>query len=327
MMDRRTPLWLLRKVVARTAGEDRMLQRLMTRNGIKVISHSGPLVRHSPIPSVAWIPDFQHVHLPGLFTGQERQVRDRYFMDLCTRSDQIIVSSQCARLDLESFAPQHAHKAQVLHFVASPRDPGAVPPLSALQQRYQFDGRFFLLPNQFWAHKNHRLVIDALALLKQRRQRVLVLATGGAEDHRNPDFFKSLMAYAAQCNVLEEFRVLGVIPFDDLSGLMLHAVALINPSRFEGWSTSVEEAKSLGKLMLLSDIPVHREQAPARGIYFPLDDPESLAQTLTSALLEFDPDSEPRHVDAARAHLLDRQTEFAQIYQRIVLSARASSIS
>jgi glycosyltransferase involved in cell wall biosynthesis len=325
MMDRRKAPWLLRKLVAKCSGDDWMLQRLMSSQGIDVISHSGPLVRNSRIASVAWIPDFQHVHLPQLFTDRERLVRDRYFMDLCSRSDKIIVSSHSALSDLESFAPHHARKAEVLRFVASPRDASAIPALSALQQKYQFTGRFFLLPNQFWAHKNHRVVIDALAVLKQRGQPIVVLATGGAEDHRNPRFFGSLMAYAAQREVGRQFRVLGVIPFEDLSGLMMNAVALINPSHFEGWSTSVEEAKSLGKRILLSDIPVHREQSPERGTFFPADDPESLARALATTLVEFDPQSEFEYLDDARVKLHHRQVEFAQTYQRILLASRRST--
>ena len=51
--------------------------------------------------------------------------------------------------------------------------------------------------------------------------------------------------------------------------------ALINPSLSEGWSTTVEEGKSLGVPMLLSDLRVHREQAGDRAYYF---DPEAAGQ-------------------------------------------------
>ena len=40
-----------------------------------------------------------------------------------------------------------------------------------------------------------------------------------------------------------------------------NCIALINPSFFEGWSTTVEEAKSLGTKMILSNIKLHLEQA------------------------------------------------------------------
>ena len=60
-----------------------------------------------------------------------------------------------------------------------------------------------------------------------------------------------------------------------------HDDALINPSRFEGWSTTVEEAKSFGVPMILSDIDVHREQTGGVARYFGTDDPEALANHLS----------------------------------------------
>ena len=61
-------------------------------------------------------------------------------------------------------------------------------------------------------------------------------------------------------------------------------MALINPSRFEGWSTTVEEAKSFGVPLILSDIDVHHEQAGEAARYFGLDDPATLADALCKAL-------------------------------------------
>ncbi|TIN29445.1 hypothetical protein [Mesorhizobium sp.] len=45
----------------------------------------------------------------------------------------------------------------------------------------------------------------------------------------------------------------------DVVALIGAADYLLKPSHIEGWSTTVEEAKSLGTPMLLSDIPLHRE--------------------------------------------------------------------
>ena len=49
---------------------------------------------------------------------------------------------------------------------------------------------------------------------------------------------------------------------------MYHSVALIHPSKFEGRSSPVEQAKSMGKKIILSNINIHREQNPQRGTYF-----------------------------------------------------------
>jgi len=129
------------------------------------------------------------------------------------------------------------------------------------------------------------------------------------------------MEYAAECDVLDCFRVLGRIPFDHLVGLMQHAIALMNPSRFEGWSTSVEEAKSMGKQIVLSDIPVHREQAPERGFFFPANDPEALAAAMMDAYNQFDAHKDAAMQDAARARFPGRQREFGEAYLRTVRRA------
>jgi glycosyltransferase involved in cell wall biosynthesis len=58
------------------------------------------------------------------------------------------------------------------------------------------------------------------------------------------------------------------------------AVALIQPSVNEGWSTAVEEAKALGKTLVLSDIPVHLEQCPGNPYFFSSMNAEDLADKI-----------------------------------------------
>ena len=119
------------------------------------------------------------------------------------------------------------------------------------------------------------------------------------------------------------FRVLGPVPFPHLTGLMLHSVALINPSKFEGWSTTVEEAKSLGKTIILSDIPVHREQAPSLGRYFDPDDPELLSSILSEIADNYSEKVDIENQALARQLFPQRQMAFGQIYEAIVKRALA----
>jgi glycosyltransferase involved in cell wall biosynthesis len=321
VLDRKTSGWLLRQIIAKTTARDTILQGLLRRHGVSVLSHSTHLGRQTAVKTIGWIPDFQHVHLPEFFSPEERRLRDREYMKLCVLCDKIIVSSESARTDLQTFSPAHAHKAELLQFVASPAPFAHAASLPDLQRLYDFSRPYFLLPNQFWAHKNHRVVLSALQILKRRNEPLLVLATGSSEDYRNPSFFPSLMEYAAQCDVLDCFRVLGKVPFDHLVGLMQHATAFINPSRFEGWSTSVEEAKSMGKQIVLSDIPVHREQAPERGLFFPADDPEALAEAMMVAYNQFDVDEDVAMQNAASTRFQERQRKFGEAYLRTVMRA------
>ena len=321
VLDRKSSGWFLRQFLTKATARDAVLQRLLRRHGISVLSHSSHLGRQTAVKTIGWIPDFQHIHLPEFFIPEDCRERDREYMKLCVLCDKIIVSSECAGTDLRTFSPSHADKIELLRFVASPTPLANVVRLSDLQRLHSFNRPYFLLPNQFWAHKNHRVVLSALQILKCRNQSLLVLATGSSEDNRNPSFFPALMEYAAKCDVLECFRVLGTIPFDHLVGLMQHATAFINPSRFEGWSTSVEEAKSMGKQIVLSDIPVHREQAPERGFFFPANDPEALAAAMIAAHNEFDIRKEAAMQNEARVRFPERQREFGEAYLQTVMRA------
>src|SRR5438046_8352218 len=76
------------------------------------------------------------------------------------------------------------------------------------------------------------------------------------------------------------FGYVGMIPLDHVYALLRASMGLINPSRSEGWSTTVEEAKSFGVPMILSDLDVHREQAIGTASYFGTDDAVALADHL-----------------------------------------------
>jgi glycosyltransferase involved in cell wall biosynthesis len=131
------------------------------------------------------------------------------------------------------------------------------------------------------------------------------------------------MSRVREAGVEDRFLTVGTVPYKDLVAVMAGSVAVINPSRFEGWSTTVEEAKSLGKLVLLSDLRVHREQAPQRSCYFAPDDVEGLAKAMIETMVSHDPIVEERAMREAQESLPDRRHVFARAYEDIVLEAMA----
>lgn len=295
-LDRRSVAWIGRQVgrsLARTT--DPALVRLLQRSRIDVLSHSGGLPNRHGIKTLGWLPDFQFFYFPRYWQpGQLRRTR-RNYSNASRYCDALVVSSNDALADLKKFAPAGHVPAHVLHFVAAPAAVDQLPSLEQITAKYQLPPAYLHLPNQFWVHKNHRIVIEALARLVDKSLDVTVACTGQPSDFRNPTHFQELVDRARDLGVDRHFRVLGLVPYSDMQALMLHARAIINPSRFEGWSTTVEEAKALGKYILLSDLPVHREQAPTNVEYFLPDDADLLGQLMHRAIA-----SEPCPVDAGQ---------------------------
>jgi glycosyltransferase involved in cell wall biosynthesis len=319
LFDRGTLPWMIRKAWLLIFSRDLLLERLLKRYNISVLSHSGWLGKKASIPTIGWIPDFQHLHLPDCFDSKELDLRNRAYLQTCRYCSAVIVSSYSAQVDLGNFDAQAHARSHVLQFV-SVSDHEASRPVSGkdLEEEYRYTGRYFLLPNQLWKHKNHMVVIEALGLLRNEGKNVLVFATGHAVDYRHPEHFKTLMLRIEELGLKESFRYLGLVPSANLAALMRDAIAILNPSLFEGWSTTVEEAKALGKRVIVSDIPVHREQAPMYATYFVPNDAKALAEILWTAWGEPAPDVEARRTQARRA-AGTRRIEFAQRYQDIVL--------
>jgi glycosyltransferase involved in cell wall biosynthesis len=325
LLDQPTMRWAVRKFWQQAFASDPFLERFLRAHKIDVLSHSDFLGRKASLPAVCWIGDFQHRQQPQFFSRFERMYRDRDFRLQCRHSTRIILSSYDAQHTLAEFEPSCVARSRVLQFVAQPRVSDRTPDLRTLQDRYGFQGPYFHVPNQFWTHKNHRLILDAMAILQERGRPVLVISTGATEDYRQPRYFDELMSYASSIGVRDNFRTLGVIPYDDAVGLMINSVALINPSRAEGWSTSVEEAKSLGKRIILSNLPVHLEQAPPDGVFVDPDDATGLADALLSVWTSFDPAAEKARSERAARELPARVRAYALTYQGIVLEAAAAS--
>lgn len=263
-------------------------------------------------PLLTWIPDFQHLHLPDLFTPAELEQRDTLFARIASNATRVVLSSETARRDFEKFYPHAAKKARVLPFVAQvPADVFDTDPRWVCET-YHLPERFIYLPNQFWQHKNHKVVIQALVQLQATRPEITVVCTGNTNDDRAPLYFGKLLAEIAQAGVRDQLLLLGWVPYADLFQLMRQSLVVLQPSLFEGWSTTVEETKSLGKPLLISDLPIHREQAAPRALYFDPHDPNALAELLTRAYDEFIPGPDAKAEAEVRILLPIRTREFGQ---------------
>lgn len=309
------------RVARRLIHRDPTLEWLMRRQRIDALSHSVPAGSRSALPSIVWIADFQHLRMPQFFSVEERRQRDVVYMQMIRECTRVVLSSQDAASDFARFAPDARDKASVLHFVSGFESTGATIPEHELKARFGIERNYFHLPNQFWKHKNHALVIDALGILKRKGTKALVVATGKTEDYRNPDHFQQLLARARDLGVEDCFRALGVVSLPELKSLMFSAIALINPSDFEGWSTSVEEAKSLGLKVILSDIPVHIEQAPRFARYFAAGSAEELADAMSEAMREHDPGALERARQVATEDLPARVRRFGRAYEDIAIQS------
>lgn len=274
-------------VRALVTGRNAALERALAVAGVDVAMEvAGFYGWRFPLPVIAWLPDLQHRHMPDMFSRTNWWRREMGFQAQVRSGRTIMVSSETARRDISRFYAGALSRTHVVRFAIDLDIGSFLCRNEQVRSTYGLPSRFYYLPNQFWRHKNHVVIVRALARLKAEgalSDVPPIILSGLNEDPRNPGHFDSVMAEAREAGIESHFRYLGLIPYEHVLCLAASCDMLINPSSFEGWSTPIEEAKALGSPLMLSDIPIHREQAPEATFFDRNSDTSAAAAILNVA--------------------------------------------
>lgn len=305
------------------------LESLLMKNGVQVLSHNECyfLNSWSKVPMAAWVADFQWLHFPEHYESvakslEHTKVCIRYLVKYCKV---VVVSSFDAKKDLLAFAEGTPEtKIRVLQFVAgAPQSDGEsiLRDSSSIDLAKNGDRPYYVVCNQVWAHKNHLLVLRAFKVLHQRHGNGLpfrLICTGEIHDFRSKSTFLELEKFLSLNNLENFVTFTGSLPYRDVVVLQQMSLAIVQPSLFEGWSTAVEESKNIGKKMILSDIPIHREQNPRNSVYFDPYSDMDLAEKLESVFQDYDAEKEAEYSAEASEEYTKRWNQFSKAYLDIL---------
>lgn len=232
---------------------------------------------------VYWLVDFNPYYFPDHLDEKQRQDYFSYVENIVYSHEKVVLSSYEILNDLKKFHPQYTCKVELLRFAALL--PSVKPiDFEFLKNKFGINKRYFICPNQFWVHKNHLVILKATQILKQKGFSFQIIFTGNKNIEKSMTYFDTLSNYVDDHHLHSYINFLGVIDRNEQLNLMKYAEAFIQPSLFEGWSTLVEESKALNKFIVLSDIPVHREQIDLNCSFFDPNDEYELANILESIL-------------------------------------------
>jgi glycosyltransferase involved in cell wall biosynthesis len=233
---------------------------------------------------IYWIPDLQDLFMPELFPEsvlEERKNRYKYISEF---AQHILFSSYDSWNSFKKLYPMVTKRKVDIHIlrfaVFHPSFDHDID--EKVLEKYSLQEiPYFVVSNQFMAHKNHAIVIDSLIKMKQLGKRMFfkVVFTGKTEDPRNPDYYAGLKNLIDSSNIVNDIMITGMIDREEQLSLMKNALAIIQPSFFEGWNSTVEDAKLMNLKIICSDIQVHREQLEGYQAYF--FDPGTCEQLIT----------------------------------------------
>lgn len=310
IFDRKSLKWFFSKIEQKIFKTNFLLENILKKYDIQVLSHTS-ITKFKNIKTINWIPDFQHIHLPQMFSKKEIENRDKSFIQIIKESDVVVLSSFDALKDLRKFSSEYQNKARVLQFVSQPNSRYFElneNNKNNVLKKYDIKDEFFYMPNQFWKHKNHMIVFTAINELKKDGIQICVVCTGHLADYRNKTYIDEIKNFIKINNLEKNIKLLGLVEYEDVFALIKFSKAVINPSLFEGWSSTVEECKSVEKNMILSDLDVHKEQYP-NATFFERNSVESLKNILKNYKKE--------NIDSNIESLEIRTKKFADTYVSI----------
>lgn len=235
------------------------------------VTYPLPLIENQGTPLVYWLADLQFRIMPELYP-QDVLARMEYDVQRhSAAAARIVASSQTAASDIAHFYPEVAEKIDIVRFCSVPSEEWWSEDPVQTATKHRLPERFFILPNQFTAHKNQMMAVEALAILRDRGVHAHVVSTGSTYDFRSGDrrpYYELVCERAQALGVEDRFTALGLIPRAEYIALLRRSLAILQPSRFEGWSTVIEDGKTLGKRIVASDIAVNREQLGAEHRYY-----------------------------------------------------------
>ena len=266
-------------------------------------------VLHSPVqifsgddfevPGVLNLHDLQHLHFPENFSRVERDARSALYGRSAARASAIIASSDFVRADIVERMGMPSSKVHTIPVACNPEieEGGRTFAPADAKATYGLPEVFGFYPAQFWIHKNHARLIEAVRIVRERAPGWdLKLVLSGYRGHSGwPAAEKALDRHGMRDHVL----LLDFIPTAHLAAIYRRATFCVVPSLFEASSYPVIEAQTLGCPAMCSAVTSLPElMADGAGLLFDPLSPEDMAQKMMRWL--DDPEDRRAHAERGR---------------------------
>ncbi|MNJ96119.1 Glycosyl transferases group 1 [compost metagenome] len=142
-------------------------------------------------------------------------------------------------------------------------------------KKYELNKGYFFYPAQFWAHKNHIRILEALLLLKEKGISPSIVFAG--RDYGNQGYIEN---FARVHGLLNQVHFLGFVAAADMRGLYEGCKAVVMPTYFGPTNLPPLEAWMMGRPLIYSS--QFAEQAGDAAILINPDNAEDLAVAINA---------------------------------------------
>jgi glycosyltransferase involved in cell wall biosynthesis len=276
---------------------------------VLVFAAPDPLGFEVGLPFVMAIHDLQHrLHpeFPEVSSDGEYERREHLFRNAARRAEMILVDSDVGREDVLNLYGGliDEDRIAVVPFVPPPYlQPPSQLEVDRARAKYRLPQRYLYFPAQFWPHKNHIRVVEALGTLRRGGIDVAVVMTGSGDNQIRREVVRAVRHVAREIGVEDLIYNLGYVPNEDMPAMYGASHGVVLPTFFGPTNIPILEAWKLNVPVLTSNIRGVREQARDAAILVDPSDVESIAVGI--GRLWGDESERSRIISAGRRRIAD----------------------
>jgi glycosyltransferase involved in cell wall biosynthesis len=252
---------------------DSMLHKL----GIDLLWILGPIRLNITIPYVFTVWDLGHRMLPCFpevsVEGWDWDSREECYIRMLPRATYVITGNETGKKEILANYSINSKKIHIIPFPI-PQFCFNVSDDAATHQKFQKP--FIFYPAQFWAHKNHIAIIEALAWLRDTHG-LLINCYFVGSDHGNQSYISNAIG---ACSLENQIHILGFVDRPTLLSLYKNALAMTYMSLMGPNNLPPLEAAALGCPLILSNIDGHREQMEDAAIFVDATTPHEIGRAI-----------------------------------------------
>lgn len=230
------------------------------------------------VRTIGTIHDLMHRYEPDFPEVSARfryGIREHRFRNIACHSDAVLVDSEVGRDQVVESYVVPRERIWPLPYVAPSYLRDTTPRID-FDMHYGLPVRFLFYPAQFWSHKNHLRLLEAIAIVANDHPDIALVLSGGKRHN-----FEQVQAQAKALRLEAKVFFVGYVPDADLAGFYKRARALIMPTFFGPTNIPPLEALALGCPAIVSDIYGMQEQSGDSALYFNPKCPEEMAAQIT----------------------------------------------
>jgi glycosyltransferase involved in cell wall biosynthesis len=250
--------------------------------GIDVAWFLSPASRPVSIPYFTVVWDLQHrlqPHFPEVSTKGEWDIREANYGRVLRRASGVFAGTEVGRTEIEKF---YQLPKERIHILPHPTPSFALrPPFVddlAVLADFNLQPGYLFYPAQFWSHKNHAGLLQAIAQLKSTHAISKTLVLVGS-DQGNQAHVRQL---SQKLGLAEQVRFLNFVTREQLVALYRQAFALTYVSFFGPENLPPLEAFALGCPVIASAVSGSEEQLSGASILVNPHRPDEIAESIAT---------------------------------------------